>query len=52
VVVTTARKHNIPRCGWKNPSKLRDEGNEVRREIFLQVRQIAPIELHAEIVSP
>lgn len=30
-----------------DPTKFRNEGDEMRREIFLEMRQIAPIKLHA-----
>ena len=52
MVVKTRSKHQITRLRWQNPSELRNESDEVRREIFLQMRQISSIKLHAQILPP
>jgi hypothetical protein len=51
MVMTTGRKHKITRYGRQDPSKFGDKRDEMRREVFLEMRQIASIELHAKILA-
>lgn len=50
MIVSATIKHNLPRPIRKHATILRDEGDEVRLVIALQVRKIAPIEGHTQIV--
>ncbi len=51
MTVATRRQHNITRQRRQNPPEFRHERNEMRSEIFLQMGQIAPVELHTQILS-
>src|SRR5579871_2464541 len=50
VIMAAAREHNVARRRWQDPAELRNQCNEVRGEIFLQMRQISPVEPHGRIV--
>src|SRR5579864_7626004 len=52
MIVATRRESNIARPVWKHPAQLRDECDEMRFEIPLQMRQISPIERHVGILPP
>ena len=48
MVMAARQQDDIPGDRWQYPSKLRDKGDEVRREIPLQVRQITAVKLHVK----
>ena len=50
MIVKTGRKHDVSSDRWQDPAKFRDESDEMRREVLLQMRQVAPIEPHEWIL--
>lgn len=50
MVVATRCQHKISCCRRQGSTELRDKGDEVGREVFLQMRQVAAVELHEKIV--
>ena len=50
-VIMQARQHKIARTGGQDAAAVSDEGDEMRFEIPLQMRQIALIELHDKILA-
>src|SRR5579864_2085810 len=50
MIMATRRQSNIACPIRKHPSKLRNKRDEMRFEIPLQMRQVAPIELHIQIL--
>jgi len=48
MIVATSGEHNIPSGRRQYPPEFRHKGDEVRREVFLQMRKIAAIELHPQ----
>src|SRR5579864_8015523 len=51
MVMATRRQRNVASPSRQHPAKLRGKRNEMRFEIPLQMRQVAPIELHTRILS-
>lgn len=50
-VIMAAGGHHDIACHRRHyPTELRDERDEVRREILLQVRQVATIKLHGRML--
>ena len=45
MVVETTREDNVTCYRRQNPTEFSNESDEVGREVFLQVRQIAAVEL-------
>jgi hypothetical protein len=48
-ILTTAGQHDVPSDRWQDPPQPCHEGDEVRREILLQMGKIAAVELHARL---
>jgi len=51
MVVQAAGEHNVTSPFWKSLTVFGVKGDEMRREVPLDVRQIATIELHNKILS-
>ena len=51
MVMEASGKNNVASQIGQRPAKLGDEGDEMGSEIFLQVREVATVELHGEILA-
>ena len=51
MIMATTRKVDVPSTRRHYPAKLCHERNEMRCEVFLQMRQISTIELHTGILA-
>ena len=51
MIMETRRKYDFSSNRRQNPPELGNKGDEVRREVLLKMRQVAPIELHKRILS-